>query len=69
MKTFLRYSLESKCEDYSDHVCLPSKLLVTQINATLNSLVYKISGTYYNLTKKTIFGGKYEHDEYRCKKS
>ena len=53
----LRYSLESKYEGYSDHVCLPSKLLVTQINATLNSLVYKISATYYNLTKETIFGG------------
>ena len=48
---------ESKCEDYSDHVCLLSKLLLTQINATLNSLVYKISATYYNLSKETIFGG------------
>ena len=49
--------MESKCEDYSDHVCLSSKLLVTQINATLNSLVYQISATYYKLTKETIFGG------------
>ena len=56
------------CEDYSDHVCLPSKLLVTQNNATLNSLVYKISATYYNLTKETILVDIYVPDEYRCKK-
>ena len=31
------------------------KLLVTQTNATLNSLIYKISAIYYNLTKETIF--------------
>ena len=44
-----------KCEDDTDHVYLPSKLLVTQTNATLNSLVYKISAIYYNFTKETIF--------------
>ena len=49
--------LSGKCKDDTDHVCLPSKLLVTQTNATLNSLVYKISAIYYNLTKETIFGG------------
>ena len=69
-QAILRYSLESKCKDDTDHVCLPSKLLVTQTNATLNSLIYKISAIYYYLTKETIFLVEiYVHDEYQCKKS
>ena len=56
-QVILRYSLESECEDNTDNVSLPSKLLVTQTNATLNSSVYKISANYYKLTKETIFTG------------
>ena len=54
-QAIFRYSLESKYEDDTAyHVCLTSKLLVTQTNAKLNSLFYKISATYYNFIKETI---------------